>query len=186
MIEIISYQSRWPEEFYSIAKKIHEAIGTMDIAIHHIGSTSVLFLAAKDVIDVQVTVSDLGLPIENSLSQIGFEITAIDKDHCPPGMVLSPGELEKRYYRGADRRSHLHIRKQGAFNQRYPVLFRDYLRANPLARDAYGEIKKQLARYFPENVDAYYDVKDPVCDLIISNAIDWAKVNFWEPGPSEI
>jgi len=53
-----------------------------------------------------------------------------------------------------------------------------------MARNAYGEIKKQLARYFPDNLDAYYDIKDPACDLIISGAIEWAKTSQWAPGSS--
>jgi GrpB-like predicted nucleotidyltransferase (UPF0157 family) len=186
MIEIIPYQARWAEEFSSIAAKIRSAIGDKAVAIHHIGSTSVPNLAAKDVIDIQVTVVDLEVPIEMPLTQIGFEPTQIREDHCPPGMTLSPNDLMKQYYRVKDRRINLHIRKRGTFNQRYPLLFRDYLRANPVARDTYGEIKRQLARYFPENVDAYYDVKDPVCDLVILGAFEWAKANQWEPGPSEV
>jgi len=63
-------------------------------------------------------------------------------------MTLAGDHLEKRFFRVRDRRINLHVRRSGAFNQRYPILFRDYLRATPAARDAYGEIKKQLARYF--------------------------------------
>lgn len=99
-------------------------------------------------------------------------------------MTLSPDDLLKKFYRAKDRRINLHVRKRGAFNQRYPILFRDYLRFDPLAREAYGEIKKQLARHVPDNVDAYYDIKDPVCDLIISSALAWAQANRWEPGLS--
>jgi GrpB-like predicted nucleotidyltransferase (UPF0157 family) len=184
MIEIVPYQSRWPDEFQVISEKIRNAVGVRALAIHHIGSTSVPLLAAKDVIDIQITVDDLATPLEIPLAQIGFETTQITEDHCPSGMRLRPEELQKRYYRVKDRRVNLHVRKQGSFNQRYPILFRDYLRANPMARDAYGEIKRQLARHFSNNVDAYYDLKDPVCDLIISNAFEWAKANRWEPGPS--
>jgi GrpB-like predicted nucleotidyltransferase (UPF0157 family) len=185
MIEIIPYQLRWPTEFSSIAARIRGAAGDMVRAIHHIGSTSVPLLVAKDVIDIQVTVVDLEVPITIPLTQIGFEPTEIREDHCPIGMALDSNDLMKRYYRVKDRRINLHVRKQGAFNQRYPILFRDYLRAHPVGRDSYGEIKKQLARYFPENADAYYDVKDPVCDLILLNALEWAKVSQWEPGPSD-
>ncbi len=182
MIEIVPYQPRWTEEFLTISEKIENAVGKYALAIHHIGSTSVPNLAAKDVIDIQITVKDLTLPLEGLLSAIGFELTQHTVDHCPPGMKIATEELEKRAYRGKGRRVNLHVRKQGSFNQRYPILFRDFLRANPMARDAYSEIKKQLARYFPENVDAYYDIKDPACDLIIAGAIEWARTNHWEPG----
>ena len=184
MIKILPYQERWPEEFQIIARQIKSACGDQVLAVHHIGSTSVPGLAAKDIIDVQITVENLAVPISASLTRIGFESTEITMDHCPPGMALAPDELEKRYYRFKDRRVQLHVRKRGTFNQRYPILFRDFLRANPVARDAYGVIKMQLARYFPENVDAYYDIKDPVCDIIIAAAAEWANANHWELGPN--
>ncbi len=185
MIAIIPYQQRWAAEFTAASADITSALGEMVRAIHHIGSTSVPLLAAKDIIDIQVTVSDLNVPISAPLVRMGFEPTDITEDHCPAGMTLASNELQKRYFRFKDRRINLHIRKQGAFNQRYPLLFRDYLRAHPVARDSYGEIKRQLARYFPENADAYYDVKDPVCDLILLNALEWANATQWEPGSSD-
>lgn len=184
MIEIMSYQNRWPQEFQVIAEKVKKAIDEQAIAIHHIGSTSVPYLAAKDIIDIQITVEELTAPIDMALAQFGFVPTEITEDHCPTGMIISQHELQKRFFHSRDRRIHLHIRKVGAYNQRYPILFRDFLRGNPMARDAYGEIKKQLARYFPDNLDIYYDIKDPACDLIILGAIEWAKSIRWTPGSS--
>ena len=70
---------------------------------------------------------------------------------------------------------------RGRANQRYPLLFRDYLRAHPLARDAYAIIKQQLARYYPQDENAYYNIKDPVCDLIWSAAEEWAQSTDWKP-----
>jgi GrpB-like predicted nucleotidyltransferase (UPF0157 family) len=186
MITIIPFQQRWAEEFTAAAADIRSALGERMLALHHIGSTSVPLLAAKDIIDIQVTVSDLNVPISAPLVRMGFEPTDISEDHCPAGMTLASNELQKRYFRFKDRRINLHVRKQGAFNQRYPLLFRDYLRAHPIARNSYGEIKKQLARHFSGNADAYYDVKDPVCDLILLNAIAWAKSTEWVPGPSDL
>jgi GrpB-like predicted nucleotidyltransferase (UPF0157 family) len=64
---------------------------------------------------------------------------------------------------------------KGNPNQRYPLLFRDYLHANPEAAEAYARIKRALARYHADDIDAYYEVKDPVCDLIFQAAELWAK-----------
>lgn len=177
MIEIIPYQSRWPDEFNQIKSVLNKAIGEQVISIDHIGSTSVPLLPAKDIIDIQVTVDDLSTPLEKNLTPLDFKITKHIIDHIPPGMKLEPHDIAKRLYIKAERRVHLHIRKKGTFNQKYPLIFRDYLRKNKVARDAYAEIKKQLASYFPENVDAYYDIKDPVCDLIIANALEWSQAS---------
>ena len=43
-----------------------------------------------------------------------------------------------------------------------------------MGRVAYEQVKEMLARLHPENLAAYYDVKDPVCDIIMGAAERWA------------
>ncbi|HSI72827.1 MAG TPA: GrpB family protein [Fimbriimonas sp.] len=187
MIEIVPYRDSWPDEFLQIGKIICEALGEDALAIHHIGSTSVPGLDAKNVIDIQVTVADLELPIEARLSSAGFSrVERILTDHCPPGMILASAELDKRVYGFTGRRVHLHVRAAGRFNQRYALLCRDYLRSHPRAADAYAEIKRQLARYFPDDVGAYYDIKDPVFDVLMAAAEEWAKHVAWTLPGSDV
>ncbi len=186
MIEIVPYRETWPGEFAEIGKAIRSAVGERALAIHHIGSTSVPGLEAKDVIDVQMTVASLDAPIREPLERIGFWMKeGIAVDHCPPGMTLDPDELKKRLYGGTERRIHLHVREAGRFNQRYPLLCRDYLRSHPLAARAYGEIKRQLARRFPDDVEAYYDVKDPVFDALMAGAEEWVLRVGWSLPPTD-
>lgn len=184
MIQIVDYRATWPEEFAVIGAALRETLGPVALAIHHIGSTSVPGLEAKDVIDIQVTVERLDA-FENLESAGFWEKTGIVGDHCPPGMTMPPQELAKRLF-GNDgvafggRRIHLHVREEGRFNQRYPLLCRDYLRAHPFAAQAYVEIKRQLARYFPGDVDAYYAIKDPVFDVLMEGAREWAERTGWK------
>lgn len=181
VIRIVPYKPAWQGEFTAIGAEIRAALGGAALAVHHIGSTSVPGLAAKDVIDVQVTVADLNAPLRQPLEYAGFTFRDdILRDHAPPGMTPGPGELEKRYFQRLERPVHLHIRAVGRFNQRYALLCRDFLRLQPLARDAYGEVKAQLARYFPDNTEAYYDVKDPVFDVLMAGAFAWAELTDWQ------
>ena len=169
-----------------IGAELRAALGDTALAVHHIGSTSVPGLVAKDVIDVQVTVSDLDAPLRQPLEHIGFIFRDdIRRDHALPGMTLTTGELEKRYFQRLERPVHLHVHATGRFNQRYALLCRDFLRLQPFARDAYGEVKTQLARYFPDNVEAYYDVKDPVFDVLMAGAFAWAELTDWQLPPSD-
>ncbi|GAV15106.1 GrpB family protein [Paenibacillus sp. NAIST15-1] len=55
-IEIMPYHSSWKSEFLEIGRRIREALGDAAARIYHIGSTSVEGLAAKPIIDIQVSV----------------------------------------------------------------------------------------------------------------------------------
>ncbi len=186
MIRIVPYKPAWQVEFTAIGAEMRAALGDTALAVHHIGSTSVPGLAAKDVIDVQVTVADLNVPPQHPLESAGFTFRDdIRRDHAPPGMTLALKELEKRYFQRLERPVHLHIRAANRFNQRYALLCRDFLRLQPLARDAYAEVKTQLARYFPDNTEAYYDIKDPVFDVLMAGAFAWADLTDWQLPPSD-
>lgn len=77
------------------------------------------------------------------------------------------------------------VRVDGMPNQRFPLLFRDYLRDHPSTAEAYAQAKRALARLHPNDLDAYYAVKDPVCDIVVAAAEAWAASIEWQPGPSD-
>ncbi len=76
------------------------------------------------------------------------------------------------------------MRRQGRANQRYALLFRDYLRAHPATAEAYAELKRRLAQYLADP-KMYPEVKDPAVDLIYLAAEDWAAATNWQAGPSD-
>lgn len=188
MIEIISYQERWPLEFQQIATQLKEALGDVALRIDHIGSTSVPGLAAKDVIDVQITVAALDDRIIKPMTQIGYtKPEGVWRDHRPPNAAGPNSEWEKLFFRPppGQRPTNTHVRVQGRANQRYPLLFRDYLRANPETAAAYAELKRRLAANLADP-STYPEVKDPAVDLIFFAAEAWAIESGWEMRPSDI
>ncbi|HVA89312.1 MAG TPA: GrpB family protein [Chloroflexota bacterium] len=181
-ITIVEHRPDWPEEFAAIARPLHEALGGLALRIDHIGSTAVPGLAAKDIIDVQVTVRDFTPELDAAFLMAGYPRRAdITRDHRPPTDLGPDRDWEKQYYQplpGA-RLSHVHARRSGSANGRYALLFRDYLRAHPLAAAAYAQAKVALARHDSTNWDLYYEVKDPICDIIMAGAEDWAVFAPW-------
>lgn len=183
-ITIVPYQDRWPGEFSDIARNLRAALGNRALRIDHIGSTAVPGLDAKDVIDLQVTVASLtpAEPLIAAIQSAGYTYRDdIQADHPMHGSQSEPAEWEKLYFMSpsGQRPVHVHVRVAGRANQRYPLLFRDYLRTHPVALAGYAEVKRQLARYHPDDWDAYYDVKDPVCDIVMAGAQDWAIATGW-------
>ncbi|HLJ65878.1 MAG TPA: GrpB family protein [Chloroflexota bacterium] len=191
LIQIVPYDTHWPDEFREIGADLRRALGSRALRIDHIGSTAVPGLPAKDLIDVQVTVASLQpeepLVAAFAAAEYGWR-SDIRGDHIPPDAAdTSPRTWVKLYFQpGPERRNvHVHVRAAGNPNQRYPLLFRDYLRAHPVAAALYAETKRQLSAHYPDDWDLYYDVKDPVCDLIMIAAEWWAAATGWEPGPSD-
>ena len=183
-IVIEPYNEQWPSEFATVASLLREGLGDVAVRIDHIGSTSVPGLAAKDVIDVQVGVADLDDPrLIPAFLQLGAGATDIMTDHVPPCDRSGSEAWEKRYFRSPAswRPTHLHVRAMDRSNFRYALLFRDYLRQSGSAIAGYAQVKMALARLHPDDVDAYYDVKDPVCDLIMDAAERWATDVAWSP-----
>ncbi len=187
MIEIHDAKREWAGEFRGLARLLRAALGTRAEKIHHIGSTSVPGLAAKDVIDVQVTVPDLGDDgaIGAALAPLGFVRTRRVSDHLPPG-ATDPSRWQKRLYcLERPRAVNLHVRVEGWPNARYPLLFRDYLRATPEAAAAYEAVKRRLAAEHGDDLARYSDRKDPECDRIMDHARRWAEQVGWRVPESE-
>ncbi len=184
--EIADYDSRWPSEFEVLASRIDTALGPIALRVDHIGSTAIPGLCAKNVIDVQVTVADLDAEeITPRLEELGLRSRpAIVRDHVPPGGLDRDEEWSKLYFDTDDDSAHVHVRSAGRMNQRYALLFRDYLRAHPAAAAAYGEFKRRLAPLCADSL-TYAATKDPVCDIIMSAAEDWAERTGWRASDSD-
>lgn len=106
-------------EFQGVGSSLRKVLGDVACRIDHIGSTSVTGLAAKPIIDVQVSVYSLE-PMEAYLPQLEALGYVWRRDNP---------EKTKRYFRKVPerRRTHIHVRKQGSWHEQYALLFRDYL-----------------------------------------------------------
>lgn len=175
VLRIVEYDDAWPARFDEVRRQLASVLGEDARSIDHIGSTSVPGLAAKDVIDVQVTVSSLavadGWPDELLPGLVRRPQN--DRDHVPAGLDADEAQWSKRMW-SQRQRLHVHVREAGRLNQRYALLFRDYLRADHAAAGAYASLKRALADGAANDWDTYYAVKDPACDLIVAAAEHWA------------
>jgi GrpB-like predicted nucleotidyltransferase (UPF0157 family) len=188
MITIVPYQTTWPNEFLTLGTILRQTLGDLAQRIDHIGSTSVSDLAAKDIIDIQISALSFDPAIELALNRAGYQrIEHITQDHLPPRNAHQMSNWMKWIFKpsSSQRPVNVHVRLLGQANQRYPLLFRDYLRANPATAEAYGQVKCALAKYHGHDIDAYYDIKDPVCDIIIGGAEVWAKTTQWKAEPTD-
>ena len=180
------YDDAWPALASALIGRLRASLGASALRIDHIGSTAISGMAAKDVIDLQVSVADLDAAVQQfdaPLQAEGFRRLPYERDHVPAGVSDDPTRWAKRFW---SRRGHpdghvnLHVRLAGSPNERLALLFRDWLRAHPAAVPAYASFKLALAQAVPD-LDAYTEIKDPVVDLLTTVAEPWALEQGWTP-----
>jgi GrpB-like predicted nucleotidyltransferase (UPF0157 family)/ubiquinone/menaquinone biosynthesis C-methylase UbiE len=143
MIEIQSYDPNWAREFEAERARILSALGDIVARIDHVGSTSVPGLAAKPVIDIQISVAGLHPldPYRTQLEGLGYRHRPhADDAFCP------------YFYRPAEKphTHHIHVVEAGGAEERRTLAFRDYLRAHPAAAREYEALKRRLAEQFSD------------------------------------
>ncbi len=157
-IVIVAYDAGWPRRFEEERDRIVAALGLRAVTVDHIGSTSVPGLAAKPIVDIDLTVAEVGdeagyLP---DLLSAGYELR-----------VREPGH---RMVRTPVRDVHVHVTPAGSDWVRRDLLFRDRLRCDPADREAYAALKRQLAQRDWPDMNAYADAKTELIQEILGRA----------------
>ncbi|MFF3854830.1 dephospho-CoA kinase [Micromonospora sp. NPDC002575] len=174
----------WPQQYARLAARIRHALAPADPRIDHVGSTAVAGLAARDVIDIQLTVPSLteadGVLAER-LAAAGFPRTPGQWWDSP--RPAGSGRWEKRLHGSADpgRPVRLHVRVEGSPGWRYALLMRDHLRADPGQRAAYLTLKGDLAASAPDGGSHNATARDPWFDEEHHRAEEWAARTGWRP-----
>lgn len=183
---IVTFRSDWKIEAAELVATLRVDLGEIALRIEHIGSTAIPLMPSKDVVDLQVSVTDLELAsrsFDDPLRSLGFERSPYEADHIPAGRSDDPAYWSKRLWvrrANSSNAVNLHVRRLGSPNERLALLFRDWFLAHPEAVPAYGSFKSSLAE-ISDDTGIYADVKDPVVDLVIAVAETWAAQTNWRP-----
>ncbi len=168
---------QWSVEFRTLAAPLRAVLGTVALRIDHVGSTSVPGLDAKPVIDIQVSVRSLEPtdPYRVPLESLGYALQPENPDRARRAFRWPLGQ----------RRTHLYARTAGSFEEQLNLLFRDYLRSDPAAREEYARVKWELAERYRNDREGYVQAKEPTVWEILRKAHQWSQDTGWSPGPSD-
>jgi len=162
-IRVVPYDPDWPMRFEQERARIADALGPVARRIDHIGSTSVPGLAAKPIIDIELSVPDV--PDEaaylDQLLATGYRLRVREPGHL---MVRTP-TLDV----------HVHICAAGSDWERRHLLFRDWLRTDATDRAAYAALKVELASREWPDMNAYAAAKGALISEITVRAKQWAR-----------
>jgi dephospho-CoA kinase len=173
----------WPDQADRLLERLRRVFGDVAVTADHVGSTAVSGLLAKDVLDVQVGVPSLAAADDavllERLRAAGFpRVEDVVADNGRGG----DGPWPKRFHGSADpgRVVHVHVRVVGSAGWRWALLFRDWLRADPAAREEYAAEKLRIAAS-GVGTSAYAEAKEPWFDAAHDRAETWAARTGWEP-----
>ncbi len=155
-IELVPWDPAWPAAFVAEAERIRGLADLDAVRVDHVGSTAVPGLAAKPVIDLQISLRRLH-PLEPhvaALARLGYRHVAHPDDATYPFLHRPEGWPHSH---------HVHLCEAGGEEERRHLAFRDYLRDHPAERDAYLAEKQRLAAEAPagsfESRNAYAEAK---------------------------
>jgi GrpB-like predicted nucleotidyltransferase (UPF0157 family) len=137
-LSIAPYDPSWPASYAAAREELSAALGLIATRIEHHGSTAVPSLAAKPIIDIQVSVRSLHPIAEyaSELNRLGYvHLPSEDDFFCP--FFHRPRDWPHTH--------HIHVVEAGGPEERRTLAFRDYLRTHPEVRREYEELKLHLS-----------------------------------------
>lgn len=186
---IVPYDATWPAQATRLSARVQQALGPLCLGVQHVGSTSIPGLAAKDVIDLQVTVAAMEDADEadfvSALVNQGFPRSDGNTGDTVQAWAPDESDWRKRFHGSSDpgRVVHIHVREQGSEGWKASLLFRDWLRAREGERAAYEQMKTGLAAT-EATTTAYTEAKEPWIADALMRARAWAADTGWQADPT--
>jgi len=132
-VALVAYDPSWPDRYATLAGEIRAALGDVVLDLDHVGSTAVPGLAAKDVIDIDLTVAD---PKDEATYIPALE--AIGWRH----VVREPSWHEHRVLSHGKPHANLHVFGPDCPETIRHRMFRDWLSSHPEDRQLYENAKR--------------------------------------------
>lgn len=168
-LQILPYDPRWAAEFETERDRIAGMMGDLAIRIEHNGSTAVPGLAAKPVIDIQISVKQLQpMPLyAQRLAALGYlHVPHVDDAVCP--FFHRPGEWPHTH--------HVHVVEAGGQEERRTLAFRDFLRDHDDVAHEYVALKRRLAAVTDatsaDSREAYAVAKGEFIERVVQEALE--------------
>ena len=167
--EVVAYDRTWPAAFENEASRLRDALGSLALRIDHHGSTSVPGLAAKPIIDIQVSVAAL-----QPLAAYGRRLETLGYVHVPhPDDSFCPFFHRPIQWPHSH---HVHVVERGGREERRTLAFRDYLRDHHDVAREYEDLKRIVAAHTlagdAQSRERYALAKTGFIERVVTLAID--------------
>ena len=148
-VQLCEHEKEWEIEAQNTIDRLKEILVDVIKDIQHVGSTSILTMKAKPIIDIAVAVDEFDdiLAYEKELKDAGFYYRPNAQASIRDQLLFACGN----YYDGTgDLQTHfIHVVLTGSMDWINYINFRDYLNKTPSAAKAYEDLKVSLAQQVP-------------------------------------
>ena len=137
-VEVVDYNPEWKTWFIDLKKKIWPQVSDYAIDMLHVGSTSIVGMSSKPIIDIDIVIDSLEyLPkIKESLAEIGYSHIG--------NLGIENREVFK-FDRPSKYPHHLYVCPRASLPLRNHILIKKHLAENPEDFEQYNDLKINLA-----------------------------------------
>ena len=165
-VRIVPSAPAWPARARAEMGRISAALGTAAVRLEHVGSTAVPGLAAKPIVDLQLSVAAIAHRHEyvEPLERLGYLFAPAPEwpDHH---FFAKPPERPRTY--------HVHVCQVGSRHEARHLAVRDFLRAHAGEAAAYATVKRQVVAEHPGDRLAYIAGKQAYVEALEAGALAW-------------
>lgn len=155
-VRLVEYSPKWKDEFERSKNLILDHTHIPENRIEHIGSTSIIGMLAKPIIDIVIGVDDLkkvDKTLFKELEKAGFFRLKVNR---PNEIVLA--KFLDESYKVKTHFIHLVEYKKDLWHNL--IFFRDYLNSNKEDREKYLDIKKKYVSKSSTGIIDYTNYKE--------------------------
>jgi GrpB-like predicted nucleotidyltransferase (UPF0157 family) len=167
-VRLVKYDAAWPVQAAQELERIGRALGPLAERLEHVGSTAVPGLAAKPILDLQLSVAAIEPRAQyvEPLERLGYLF------------VPAPESLDYHFFAKPPERPrayHLHVGEVGSAHEFRHLAVRDYLRAHADEAARYAALKRRVVTRHPHDRLAYIAGKEEFVAGLEMRALAWAR-----------
>lgn len=172
-IIVEDYNPQWKDWFESIKGTLIRTLNGLVLDIIHVGSTSIIGLKSKPIIDIDIVAykSEFQIVIEK-LHEIGYihigNLGIADREAFQRENIELQLNLPNH---------HLYLCFPGSKGLENHLFLKEYLNLHPKTVQEYGLLKERLAKEYPHDIDGYMNGKSYFIESVITNAKNEIKLD---------
>lgn len=155
-VRLVKYSPKWKDEFERSKNLILDHTHMQENRIEHIGSTAIIDMSAKPIIDIIIGVDDLekvDKALFKELKTVGFFRLKVNR----PNEIVLAKFLDESY---KVKTHFIHLVEYEKDLWHNLIFFRDYLNSNKEAREKYLDIKKKYVSEASTGIIDYTNYKE--------------------------